>query len=593
MTYSFLENTFKNAPTPIVVCRNRPGNPLVFVNVSAKILINPLLAIEHFGKDQQELGLSQLLRFENPEDMENILYSLTSVGFIHRVKARLINFESAAVEVSISGNHMEFQGENYFILYISRRSHAEARAVMDTSNLMSGIFQAAYHTQDVDAAINKILRMVGRYVRASRAYVFEEISDTMTRNTYEWCAEGIEPVIDMLQNLPKDSYPYDSIVDSGVYVTEDIQTLPVKDRVILEAQNIRALAIITLYQMDRPVGYIGFDDCVACRKWSSSEIQLLKNTASVVVSLIARREAEEQSRRSREILQTISDNIESVIYVNTLDTYEITFTNRVVADVLEKPVDQLIGKTCWQVLQVGQTGPCPFCPIPKMIDNKGNILRESYSWEFQNTVNGRWYLAKDSIIRWIDGRNVHIETAVDITAQKVHEEQLKYFASIDNMTGVYNRDHGYKLMQNLISNARLVPAPVSVCFVDLDGLKYINDTYGHDAGDEMITGVIGAIRQSIRQSDAICRWGGDEFIVLLQCETDVAERLILRAQQALEEINLSEKRAYKLSFSYGITSLTQDPQASIDQVVSSADKKMYEQKTSKYAKRAAEIAAGY
>ena len=70
-----------------------------------------------------------------------------------------------------------------------------------------------------------------------------------------------------------------------------------------------------------------------------------------------------------------------------------------------------MGKKCWQVLQAGQTGPCSFCPIRRMLDADGNVVMENYSWEFQNTVDKQWYYVRDSMIEWIDGRLVHMETA--------------------------------------------------------------------------------------------------------------------------------------------------------------------------------------
>jgi len=585
MTITFFQNTFKNIQTPVVICLQDEGrhDPMVFANLSAKSLLNPLSKANTAQKDKAAEPLDQMLRFADKDTFASLRKTLLTLGSVSQYAAKVVNFEGEILPVSITANRVEFEEQAYFIFYLYEEAQNESLLTTDTNNVMSAILHAAYHTVDVNQAIYEILGILGTKTRASRVYIFEDLNNGYTRNTYEWCGEGIEPLIQSLQKLKKESYNYDLIVSSARYVVNDIRELPQQDQEILVQQGIKSLAVLPLFRADEAIGCVGLDDCAEYRKWTRAEIQLLKQIANVVVSLLERRNAEEKSRLSLEILRTISDNIDTIIYVSDIKTHEIIFVNNFLASAHGMDGSELIGKKCWEALQKGMEGPCEFCPVVKMVSPEGNILQPRLTWEFRNTINDKWYLVRDAIIKWIDGRDVHIETATDITGQKKHEEQLQYFASIDTMTGAYNREWGYKMMQKMLAEMALNEAsdPVSLCFIDLDGLKAINDTFGHDAGDAMIIQVIDTIRSCIRKSDMICRWGGDEFIVLVRCNATVAGQLMNRAQQALNQLNKTKKIPYRLAFSYGVISLNQEAGKSIEEIISSADTRMYDQKTQK------------
>jgi len=585
MTSAFFQNTFKNIQTPVIICLQDESRqyPLVFANSSAKILLNPLLAINTLKKHKDAEKLDEILRFADENTFGQLRKALLSLGSVSQYATKVVNFEGEVLPISVSANRVEFEEQAYFIFYLYENVQSESLSMTDVNNVISVILHAAYHTADINQAINEILGIVGSQVRVSRVYIFEDLHNGYTRNTYEWCSESVEPAIQDLQNLKKEDYNYDAIVSGAMYITNDIRELPEQDWEILDQQGIKSLAILPLFRADEAVGYIGLDDCAKTRKWTRVEIQLLKQITNVVVSLLERRNAEEKSRLSLGVLRTITDHIDNIIYVSDIHTHEIIFVNNYLASLHGVNSNELVGKKCWATLQKGMDGPCEFCPVLKMADPEGNILEPRLTWEFQNTINGKWYLVRDAIIKWIDGRDVHIETATDITGQKKHEEQLQYFASIDTMTGAYNREWGYKMMQEILAEMALneETAPVSLCFVDLDGLKAINDTFGHDAGDTMIIQVIDTIRSCTRKSDIICRWGGDEFIVIVRCGTTVAGQLMNRAQQALDRRNEAHKTPYRLAFSYGVISLNQEADKPIDTIISLADSLMYDQKTKK------------
>lgn len=584
MAYTFFEHTFKNLQIPVVVCLDTDRYPIVFANPSVKMLSNPLMSSENLKDSATVNYVADVLRFSNADMTESFFSSLRTLGSINNFNATILDYEDNAIPVTMSANIVEVQDNTYYIIYVYEKSNLGDYSITDTNSALFTAFHLAFHTEDAEEAIGKILSFVGAYANVSRVYIFEEESAVYTRNTYEWCADGVEPAIQDLQHLRKDEYNYDVIVNSGMYITDDIRDLPENDRIILEAQGIKSLAILPLFYGDRPLGYIGFDDCENCRQWSSSEVRLLNDISSIIVSLLLRRNSEAQAGRSVDIMQTISDNIDSIIYVSDLDTDEVIFGNKALTDSLGLDPDNLIGRPCWQMFQRGGTGRCAHCPIPKMIDADGKIIQSSYSWENQNSITGKWYLVRDGIIEWIDGRYVHIETATEITHQKAYEEKLKHYASVDSMTGAYNREWGYKIMQEMRTMAAAQEGEeVSLVFIDLDGLKQVNDTYGHDAGDTKIIRTISTIRSSVRQSDLLVRWGGDEFLLLLQCGVDSARNVMENIDQKLLQASEQSDLPFPFSISYGITSLTDDLESNVDAIISSADKSMYESKMRKRA----------
>jgi diguanylate cyclase (GGDEF)-like protein/PAS domain S-box-containing protein len=127
----------------------------------------------------------------------------------------------------------------------------------------------------------------------------------------------------------------------------------------------------------------------------------------------------------------------------------------------------------------------------------------------------------------------------EITKQKTAEEQIKYLATHDGLTGLPNRAMFSQLINLGIPLAKRYKRNFAVLFVDLDRFKFINDTLGHDAGDQLLQELTARFKHTIRASDVIARLGGDEFVVLVQEMTDarqastVARKLLAAAMKPI------------------------------------------------------------
>jgi PAS domain S-box-containing protein len=133
-----------------------------------------------------------------------------------------------------------------------------------------------------------------------------------------------------------------------------------------------------------------------------------------------RKKSEEALLRSYIMFTTVLDSIDAIIYVADIETYKVLYVNKYARDIF----GDLEGKTCWKVLQQGQNGPCSFCTNEKLLTPDGRP-GGIYKWEYQNTLNSKWYDIRDRAIQWVDGQIVRMEIATDITERKEYEEKLK------------------------------------------------------------------------------------------------------------------------------------------------------------------------
>lgn len=149
-------------------------------------------------------------------------------------------------------------------------------------------------------------------------------------------------------------------------------------------------------------------------------------------------------------------------------------------------------------------------------------LNENGNWQgeiWDKKKNGEIFLEWLSITVVKDHKgNVlnFIAAFADITSQKEAEKRIRQLAYYDNLTGLANRTLFYDRLEQAIIYAKRNRTKLALLFIDLDRFKEVNDTLGHDAGDELLKTVAGRIRSCLRESDVLARLGGDEFVVLLR-----------------------------------------------------------------------------
>ncbi len=199
---------------------------------------------------------------------------------------------------------------------------------------------------------------------------------------------------------------------------------------------------------------------------------------------------------------------------------------------------------------------------------------------FDNTRKA-WFRIVSDKVSFPSGQEFFMYVIDDITHWKTQEIMLEKKANIDVLTGVYNKRGGLELlrrqMQSFDENS-----VHSLLFIDLDGLKNVNDTYGHKEGDFFIKSVAGLLEDSARQSDIVMRFGGDEFVVFLpKCSNENAKKKQSEMYTQLLEINNKSNKPYTIGFSCGLESFSFNNNIDISSIIESADAKMYEDKKMK------------
>ncbi len=192
---------------------------------------------------------------------------------------------------------------------------------------------------------------------------------------------------------------------------------------------------------------------------------------------------------------------------------------------------------------------------------------------------------------------IYARIVAHLVSLKRAEAELKLLASVDALTGAVNRRTALIILEKHIAHCRRSGGSLSLCVADLDGLKLVNDAFGHSAGDDYIKRASSALVEAVRASDTVGRLGGDEFLVVFpDCKAEAARSIMEKVNRDLAA--RGKALHYVPRLSWGIASLGElteneglDVDRRIDVLLELADQRMYENKRNKGAARPAPGAA--
>jgi diguanylate cyclase (GGDEF)-like protein/PAS domain S-box-containing protein len=186
-----------------------------------------------------------------------------------------------------------------------------------------------------------------------------------------------------------------------------------------------------------------------------------------------------------------------------------------------------------------------------------------------------------SPIHDLDGNVTGVATiARDIGVRLRQHEQIQFLAEHDSLTGTSNRRLLEREISDQVGRARRYGEQGALLFIDVDGLKQINDVHGHKAGDRALQEIAGAVRPRLRETDVVARIGGDEFAVLLPyADAEQAQAVTKDLRRVIREsdIELDDGTTLPLSASVGAALIT--PDTDTDEILAEADRAMYDDKT--------------
>ena len=167
-------------------------------------------------------------------------------------------------------------------------------------------------------------------------------------------------------------------------------------------------------------------------------------------------------------------------------------------------------------------------------------------------------------------------------ALKESEQRFRSMFFTDELTGLYNRRGFITLAEQQLKVAERAKKDMLLYFVDLDRMKEINDTLGHQEGDNALVEVAAVLKEAFRESDIVGRIGGDEFAVLaIDTIDETRDVLIQRLYNILDIRNRHEGRNYQISLSVGIAHYNNETPLTLDKLMAQADELMYEEKRKK------------
>ncbi len=291
---------------------------------------------------------------------------------------------------------------------------------------------------------------------------------------------------------------------------------------------------------------------------------------------------EKELKKEKILIKTVSNEFPDPMMVIDLD-YNVLFANNLVKNSRHwhsAPIK------CHQAFY-GSDYPCEFsgqmCGNASAFKNKSNV---THMHEGIDSDGNKIYFSIKTIPLRDEKKNIYafLKIIQDKTADKAKEIKLEYLANYDALTNLPNRVLLFDRLEQAILRSNRSKINFALLFIDLDKFKTINDTFGHDIGDKLLQAVSSRMKLVIRKIDTVSRFGGDEFIIILESVTDKKQVEIV-VQDILDKVKLEFKLSQNIkahiTCSIGIEVYSPTTfKKSKKQLIQDTDKAMYEAKKS-------------
>lgn len=278
-------------------------------------------------------------------------------------------------------------------------------------------------------------------------------------------------------------------------------------------------------------------------------------------------------RQKQQELEAITSTMGSGLFI-TDRKGNIKYINDTGAQMLKYHPDEILEKNLHDTVH-RHTGEKESCPIHQALVNR---KKQSLDTEFIRKDGEKIDVIVNTSPLILDGKFIgSVVVFMDITERKVLERHLYTLSVTDELTSLYNRRFQIEVLINAKNNFERYGSPFSILMIDIDNFKSINDIYGHSMGDEVLKAIANSLNSSLRSTDIASRWGGEEFLVLLQ-NTDL-ESAVGVAERIRRDIEgLKIQGVGRVTVSIGVASFRKGE--SVENLITRADDAMYEAKAS-------------
>lgn len=316
--------------------------------------------------------------------------------------------------------------------------------------------------------------------------------------------------------------------------------------------------------------------------WNQGEKELITSLLRILGVSFANKNYNDDYALQSWVFNAVMDNMSVNLYVTDVTTDQILFMNKSMKKAfgLQHPEGQI----CWKLLQKGMTRRCDFCPVHVLNERaKKQPGPVSHIWEEHNTVTGRTYENYDSLMHWTDGSLVHFQQSVDITDSKT----LTKAANTDELTDMLNRRGGKQALGETLKTAKANRQTVTLCMYDVNGLKEVNDAFGHGEGDRLLQTISAAVKNEIGANAYPFRLSGDEFIVVFRdTSKKEAHAIMQEVLHLLAKQPQGHTSCYDTGFCFGLLEIPPEENRPLPELLTMVDEKMYEQKRRFHIKKA-------
>jgi diguanylate cyclase (GGDEF)-like protein/PAS domain S-box-containing protein len=358
----------------------------------------------------------------------------------------------------------------------------------------------------------------------------------------------------------------------------------------LQPLGITSMLDAPVFLRGKMVGVVCHEHTGRPRRWKLHEELLASSFAdfvALVLETAAWHEAKEALRQERDALETTvaertrelqesEANLRALVdfspvtmVLTRLADSTVLMANRRAAAMFEVPLHKIQGRNA----------PQHWVNLAERDKYLGHVMRHGRIDDFEaemRTTHGRTFWASLSGQRLrFAGDDTLLAAIVDITAQRQAHENLRALATHDPLTGVFNRRAVEDVLRKELDRAERHDRPLAVAMMDADHFKNINDTYGHQTGDEVLRAISGRCQKTLRSNDVFGRYGGEEFVVVFP-ETSIADAAVvaerLRAAVAENPIKVGPN-ALEVTVSIGLAEFA--PGQNLEKLFQRADSALY------------------
>ena len=380
--------------------------------------------------------------------------------------------------------------------------------ILDTINTMAEHF---LQHADWEEALRRQMLSLKSAAEASAIFIFQNESSDDPQVAREYLTinddpHAMTPRIISYRSL--DIMPWKRRLQNGKSVKGLIDDFRASEQHLLYDYRINSLLMLPIFFDSSWWGFMGIGNCDG-RRFDAIDARTLDTVARIIGSAINN----QYNLRNLEMTSTIFKHTVDGVVITDAEN-RIVHTNDAFTEITGFSAEEVKGKNP-RILRSAAHDKKFYKSMWEQISQKGY-----WQGEIKNrNKKGEIYLEWLSINAITNGRGEienYIAVFSDITTHRADDAEYAYLATHDALTGLSNRLILNDRLEHAITHARRFDKMVGVLFCDLDNFKPINDTYGHRVGDGVLKQCADYFKATLRSDDTICRYGGDEFVIILE-----------------------------------------------------------------------------